>query len=54
MIKQLLNDYGTTADEELLRNITSHIKEIGEANGKISDGELTQIIDKLREDRKDG
>ena len=54
MIKQILDDHGIEADDELLFNITSQIKEIGERNGYISDEEIIQIIDRITEVQKDG
>jgi len=54
MIKQLLNDHGIEADEELLVDIVSQVKQLGERNGHLSDEEITQIINRITEAHKDG
>ena len=54
MIKQLLDDHGIEADEELLVDIVSQVKQLGERNGHLSDEEITQIINRITEAHKDG
>ena len=54
IIRQLLDDHGIEANEELLVDVVSQVKQLGERNGRLSDKEITQIIDKITEDRKDG
>ena len=52
VIKQILDDHNIEVDEELLVNIVSQVKQLGERNGQISDEEITQIIDKITEVHK--
>lgn len=54
IIKQLLDDYGIDADEELLLDIVSQVKQLGERNGYLSDEEITQIINRKTEAHKNG
>jgi len=54
MIKQILHDYDIDADEKLVADITTQIKELGEKNGSISDEEIMQIIGKKAEAYTDG
>ncbi|MCK4415943.1 MAG: hypothetical protein KAU84_02200, partial [Thermoplasmatales archaeon] len=54
IIRQLLDDHGIEADEKLLVDVVSQVKQLGERNGSLSDKEITQIIDKITEDRKNG
>lgn len=53
IIRQLLDDQGIEADEQLLIDVVSQVKHLGERNGRLSDKEITQIIDKITEERKD-
>ncbi len=54
IIRQLLDDHGIEADEELLVDIVSQVKQLGERNGSLSDEEITQIINGITEAHKDG
>ncbi|MFW6120444.1 MAG: homocitrate synthase/isopropylmalate synthase family protein [Petrotogales bacterium] len=49
MVKQMLDDHGVEADEGMLLDIVSQIKQLGERNGHISDREITQIINRVVE-----
>ena len=53
MIKQILQDYDIDADEKLVANITTQIKELGEKNGYISDEEIMHLIGKKTEENTD-
>ncbi len=53
LVKQILEDYSIDADDRLIANITSQIKEIGEKNGTISDEQIMKVIGKKTEDNPD-
>ena len=50
IIKQILDDHDIDADEKLVANITTQIKELGEKNGDVSIEEVMQIVGKKAED----
>ncbi|UCD14030.1 MAG: homoaconitate hydratase [Thermoplasmatales archaeon] len=54
LVKQLLDSHGIDADEELLLDIVSQVKQLGERNGCLSDEEIHQIINELTERHRDG
>ncbi len=53
MIKKILHDYDIDADEKLVENITTQIKELGEKNGYVSNEEIMRIIGKKTEECND-
>ncbi len=53
MIKKILETYEVDTNEELLTDIVSTVKEIGEKNGYLSDEKLLEIIDEIKERQKD-
>jgi len=54
IIKQILDDHDIDADEKLVANITTQIKELGEKNGDVSIEEIMQIVGKKAEENDDG
>jgi isopropylmalate/homocitrate/citramalate synthase len=53
IIKQLLEDNGIEANEELIGSIVTKVKQFGEKNGCLVDNKITQIINEIAEDKKD-
>jgi methanogen homocitrate synthase len=53
IIRQLLEDHDIEADEDLLADVVLQVKQFGERNGRLTDEEIAQIIDKISEDYKD-
>jgi isopropylmalate/homocitrate/citramalate synthase len=47
-VKQMLKDHDIDADEQLIADITSQIKEIGERDGEVSDERIIQIISRYK------
>jgi len=54
IIKQILDDHNIDANEKLVANITTQIKELGEKNGDVSIEEIMQIVGKKAEENNDG
>ena len=54
VIRQILDEQGIEADEELLLDIVTQVKQLGERNGHLSNEEITQIIDRITEVQKNG
>lgn len=54
IITQLLEENGIEANEELISNIVTKVKQFGERNGGLFDRNITQIINEMTEDKKDG
>ena len=53
MVKQLLDSHGIMADEELLLDVVSQVKQLGERNGCLSEKEITRIINELTAGSRD-
>jgi methanogen homocitrate synthase len=53
-IKKLLDDLSIDADEKMLFDIVTQVKQLGEKNGYISNEEITKIINRKTEAYKDG
>jgi len=54
IVKKILNDQGIEADERLISDIVSQVKQLGEKNGKVSNEEVNQFIKKISEASKNG
>jgi hypothetical protein len=50
----MLNDQGIEADERLISDIVSQVKQLGEKNGEVSNEEVNQFIKKISEASKNG
>ena len=53
MIKQILHDHDIDADENLINNITTQVKKLGEKNGTVSNEEIMHLIGKKTEENTD-
>ncbi|MCK5459416.1 MAG: hypothetical protein KAI20_05955, partial [Thermoplasmatales archaeon] len=53
MIKQILHDHDIDADENLINNITTQVKKLGEKNGTVSNEEIMHLIGKKTEENAD-
>ncbi len=53
IVKQLLEENGIEANEELVGTIVTKVKQFGERNGCLFDSNIYQIINKMVEDKKD-
>ena len=49
MIKQILHDHDIDADENLVNDITTKVKKLGEKNGYVSNEEIMNLVGKIKE-----